>query len=369
MSQIRNYLGALIMGLLIPSALAQDPEALVQKWKVQADDPANTYILSTGDATRGMYLNKSAATGGSLLVASRANGTSVRRIDPATGQLKTPATIPNTYIASGATFPINKVVVSADGVIYVMSVALASTTSEQNFRIYRHASELVPETLAFSLRTDNFGATPGINVRLGDDADIIGTGNDTKILVAGSGGHISLFTTTDGGLTFTRTAITTNPPVSGTPHIAWDPTTPNRFFYRGSAGELARAYDISGATATGATGAGNDLPSATAAQAYGPFDIGLVGTEKSVVLGIGASTAGTPGKPILVARMSDLQVTYHGVGSEFAPGGAKTNGNGAGDVYLDSDTNEIYVLYTNNSVTKWAVPPSAVADWALYQSN
>lgn len=368
MSQLRNYLGALLLGALLPAAMAQEPEALVLKWKVQADDPANTYLLSTGDAARGMYLNKSAASGGSLLVASRANGNSVRRIDPATGELKSPPVIPNTYITTGATFVINKVVVGADGAVYVMNLALASTTGEQHFRIYRHASELVPESLAASVRTDNFGSEPGINARLGDDADIIGTGNDTKILVAGSGGHISLFTTTDGGLTFSRTSIVTNPPVTGTPHIAWDPTTPNRFFYRGNSGELARAYDISGTTATGATGPGNELPGSTAALAYGPFDVGMIGAEKSVVLGIGASSAGTPGKPILVARLSDLQVTYHGVGSEFT-GGAKANGNGAGDVYLDSDTNEIYVLYTNNSVTKWVAPPAAVADWALYESH
>lgn len=368
MITLKHLLLAVIAGGLLPAAVAQTSSPLTLQWKVPADDAQSTYILSSGDATRGMYLNPSVATGGSLLVASRANGNFVRRLDPATGALKTPAVIPAGYITATTTFPINKVVVSDDGVIYVMSLAVVSTTAEQHFRIYRHATELAPEVLVADVRTDNFAGNggPGINARLGDDADITGTGNNIRILVAGSAGSLSLFTSGDGGLSFTRTTLTASPVVTGLPHIAWDPTTANRFYYRGTGGEVAKAYDISGSTATAATGAGTDLPNEIAASKYGPFDIGLVQNVKSVILGIGNSAATTVGKPVLVARLSDLQTDYYGLSSEF-PGGAKANGNGAGDVYLDSINNVIYVLYTNNAVSKFAAFPAAVGDWALYQ--
>ncbi len=366
MAPLKHLLSAVIIAGLLPAAVAQTSQPLSLVWKVQADDPQSTYILSTGDAARGMFLNQNPGTGGSLLVASRHNDTFVRRLDPATGALKDPAVIPNTYNTTGTTFAINKVVVSGDGVIYVMGLGIVNNTSEQHFRIYRHATESTPETLAADIRTDNFtgNGEPGINKRLGDDADISGTGNDTKILVAGLAGSLSLFTTTDGGLTFTRTDLTATPPITGTPHIAWDPTTPNRFFYRGTSGEQARAYDISGSTATGATGPGNDLPSQTVAEAYGPFDIGPVRGVKSIVLGIGPSAKDSNDKPILVFRLSDLQTDYFGLASEFT-GGAKANGNGAGDVYLDSINNIVYVLYTNNSITKYTIPPAAVSDRSI----
>ncbi len=364
---IKYFFSAAILGTLLPSAVAQT--TLTLEWKVQADDPQSNYILAGGDAARSMALNTNPATGGSLLVASRSNGNFVRRLNPATGVLKDPAVIPNSYISSGSTFVINKVAVSDDGVIYVMNLAAGgSTSAEQHFRIFRHTNESTPQTIAADIRTDNFTGNggPGINTRLGDDVDIIGTGNDTKILVAGTPGSVSLFTTTDGGLTFSHTALTLNPLGAGMPHILWDSTTPNRFFYRGTFGELARAYDISGNTANGATGLGNDLPSQGAAPAYGPFDVGLVQGVKSVVLGIGPSAANTKDKPILVFRLSDLQTDYFGFGSEFT-GGAKANGNGSGDVHVDSTNNSIYVLYTNNSVTKYTIPPAAVSDWSLYQ--
>ncbi len=342
------------------TGFAQTSEPLTLLWKVQADDPQSTYILSTSNAQRGMFLNPTA--GGSLLVASRDNGNFVRRLDPATGALKDPAVIPtNGYITAETTFAINKVVVSDDGVIYVMSLGVASGT--QNFRIYRHPNELTAETLVHEVRTDAAGA----NARIGDDADIIGSGNNTKILVAGaSGGGIHLFTTADNGMTWTRTQLTGNPAFpTATPHIAWDPTVPNRFWFRGAGGAPNSAYDIVGTTANAATGPGNVLPDAVQAPAYGPFDVGLFDGVQSVALGIGASAATTAGKPVIVYRLSDLVETHFGIGSEFT-GGAKANGNAAGDLYLDSANNVLYGLYTNNSVYKFGLTDSSVGGWSLY---
>lgn len=372
MFSTRNLLTAVIMGGLLPAAFSQTSQPLSLIWKVDAEDTASSYLKPTGNATRGMYLNTNVVSGGSLLVASRENGIAVRRIDPATGVLLIPETIPNTYVATATTFAINKVVVNDDGIIYVMSLGTAGTANEQHFRIFRHANESTPETLAYDVRTDNFTGNggPGIAARLGDDADITGTGNNTKILVAGaSGGGVSLFTTTDNGMTFTRTALVGTPAFpTATPHIAWDPTTPNRFFYRGTGGEAARAYDITEGTdvATGASGPGNELPSLAAAPLYGPIDIGPVLGVNSLALGIGNSAAGETNKLLLVYRLSDLQIDYFGENSQFT-GGANLNGNGAGDIYIDSVNNAIYSLYTNNALTKYQVPPASVGDWSLYQ--
>lgn len=369
MLPLKQYLAIAIVGGAISASSAQETSApLDLLWKVQADDVP--YLLSTSHAARGLYLNHTA--GGSLLLASRDGGNLVRRLDPATGQLRNPATLPNSTYTGPATFIINKVVVSDDGIIYVTNLSVASTTTELHFTVYRHADEFSEATVAFVVRTDNFTNVEGtgINRRLGDDVDIIGSGNETKILVAGgSGGGVHLLTTTDGGLTFNRTQLTGTPAFpSVTPHISWDPIVPDRFYYRGAGGEGSQAYDISGSTATGATGPGTTLPGTTITDAaYGPFDIGLFNGVKSFALGIGASSAGTEGKVHKVYRLDEPehQLDWYGNFAWYS-GGAKGNGNAAGDVYIDSDNNEIYFLYTNNSITKYGLPGSSVGNWSIY---
>jgi len=365
MSLWKNLIAAAALGTIATAASAQT--TLTQVWKVQADDPASPYLLSTGDGTRGMFLNTNTLSGGSLLVASRTGGNFVRRLDPATGALKTPATIPNTnYIATGSTFVINKVLAADDGTIYALSLGVNS--AGQRFRIYRHADEFSEASVPVDIATDSSGT----NARLGDDADIISSGTTTKILVAGSTNKgMYVFTTTDSGLTFTSISLTGSPAFpTTTPNIAWDPTIPNRFYYRDASVNFSGAYDISTTNtgvAYGSTGPNNSLPPGTPVNtfgAYSPFDIGMFNNVKSVVLAIGASTGGQVNKPILVDQLSDLTTNYVGMGSEFS-GGAMSNGNAAGDVYLDSTNNVFYVLYTNNSVTKYGLP-SEVSDWNMY---
>ncbi|MGI8907229.1 MAG: hypothetical protein ACR2IE_12150 [Candidatus Sumerlaeaceae bacterium] len=176
-----------------------------------------------------------------------------------------------------------------------------------------------------------------------------------------------MLATTNSGLTFTHTLLTLSPapPASGNVAIAWDPTVANRFWYRGSGGDPARAYDISGSTATGASGSPNVLQDNVAAPAYGPFDIGPFNGVDSVVLAIGASAATTNGKPVLIADLATLTTDYIIVGTE-ATGGAAANANASGDVYLDSAANRVYVLYTNNSVSAATLPVANVGDWSLY---
>lgn len=348
------------MSAAVTVACAQT--TMTQSWKVQADDVESSYIISTTlDQCRGMYLNKTVATGGSLLVASRTANALIRRLDPETGQLKDPAVMPGGYSGTATTLGLNKVVVTDDGIIYAGSVGQAGA-SEQHFRIYRHNDEFSGPELVADVRTDN----AGLSMRLGDDMDVVGTGNNTKILVSGyQAAGLAVFTTADNGMTFTATKITCSPALVGNGSISWDPDSPNRFWYRDNTPGIYRAYDITGNTATGLSGAGNELPGAPGQQ-YCPFDIGNVHGVKSVILGIGASAATTNGKPIRVYDLANLSETYLGYGSEFQPGGSKANGNAAGDVYLDSVNNHVYVLYTNNSITKYSIPVSDVKEWGQY---
>lgn len=362
MLKLKNLIAAIALGAIATAASAQT--TLTQVWKVQAGSV--DYLTSTSNNTRGMFLNKNVPSGGSLLVASRDVSNSVRRLDPLTGALKSPATIPNSsYITTGTTFVINKVLAADDGVIYVLG--LGTNSSGQHFRIYRHENELSEASVPVDIPTD----ATGTNARLGDDADIISSGTTTKILVAGSTNRgMYVFTTTDAGLSFTSVSLTGNPAFpTTTPNIAWDPLIENRFYYRDASVNISEAYDISTTSpvATGATGPGNSLQPATPANVYGaysPFDIGLFNNVKSIILAIGASSATQVNKPILVAQLSDLTTNYVGMGSEYS-GGAAANANAAGEVYLDSANNEFYVLYTNNSVTKYALP-SEVSNWSMY---
>ncbi|MGI8907228.1 MAG: hypothetical protein ACR2IE_12145 [Candidatus Sumerlaeaceae bacterium] len=177
-----NYL-VMTAALASFAAAASAQTTMTLLWR----QPAGSDYMSspTTNNCRGMFLNKTLATGGSLLVASRDNSyNGIRRLDPDTGILKTPARVPQSYLTTSTTFIINKVGVNDAGIVYACSLGSSGAT-ESWFRVYRHADEFTTETLAFETRTDSAGLVK----RVGDDMDVIGSGNATKIIAAGNGGQ------------------------------------------------------------------------------------------------------------------------------------------------------------------------------------
>lgn len=353
MSRSRAFVVA-ILSVVAAAVTAQTP--LTQAWKVQADDAAVSTWFTSADATassvRGADVNR--VTTGSVIAAAVLGGTALYRLSKANGSLLTPSTVPGPFTISGTgARNMNKVVVTSDGVIYSCSLSLGGASN--NFKIWRNGDETAAATEAFSQT-----ANP---TRMGDDMAVTGTGNGTKLLVAQSGpATLVAFTTTDGGVTFTSSTLTpTSPGLSGTPAVAWDPNGTD-YWFRNTATTGAQKY--SGATNIGA---GSPLAGDVGQAAYGPIGTTAYDGKTIVGVGIGNSSATTTGKLVNFFDAANATTPiYTAAGTEFT-GGAKTNGNGQGDVSFDPAAGRAYILYSNNSITAYNLPtPARVSDWNLF---
>jgi hypothetical protein len=327
---------------------------LTQAWKVLADDPGYTFFTST-DATasslRSCEVNT--VTTGSVLCAAVQGGVQIYRLDKANGTLRTPSTVPGPFTvgSTGARF-MNKVVATTDGVLYSCPLS----TAGNNFKIWRNADETTGTTDAYT--------ESGIPGRLGDDMAVTGTGNGTKIFVAQSAlTTLALFTSVDGGMTFTKSTVTpTTPAISGTPSVAWDPNGTDYWFRNTGTGG---AQKYSGA---GNTGIGSPLAGDVGQAAYGPIAVTSYASKTIVGVAIGASAATTTGKLVNFFDVASAATPiYTAAGTEFT-GGAKVNGNGQGDMSFDAAAGRVYITYSNNSISAYNLPgPAAAGEWNLYE--
>lgn len=325
-------------------------------WKIDGD--AGTFFPDSGDTARGMALNP---TTGNLLIASREDNL-VHRIDADTGlELDTDGTLPGPY-DQGGFFPINKVGVADDGVIYVANLALTAT-GDPNFVIYRHADETSAPTVAYTVDVAD-GASP--NVRLGDGFAVTGSGVDTTIAVgAASATDAFIFTTADGeNFTFDGPLA-----VGGdTRNIKFDPTGTG-LWHRVSGGGDTTGYALDG------SGAIAGFVFGPMALTTGSFDIAFDGAERyhaGVPGNFGGGNAGQEdhfGDVILLSE-PDVVAFRTEFGLEAGadsngPGSSNDNLNAAGDAAIDLDNNRIYFLYTNNSYSAWEIPATSVRDWTI----
>jgi hypothetical protein len=164
--------------------------------------PGSRPYLTTDDTQRGMAYNPDTTH---LLLLSRAPSLGIHVLDSSNGDHLFQLGVEG--IQGGSPFAANQIGVSADGQIYVANLAQNGT----NFNIYRWSIE-------------ESGASPGIaysgnpapiNYRWGDTFDVRGSGNDIQILTSTrSSNVVAIFTTSNGGQTFTPTIITV-PEASG----------------------------------------------------------------------------------------------------------------------------------------------------------
>lgn len=162
--------------------------------------------LGTGNNERGIAYNP--ATGNLLLVSrtnpTGTNGQNVRILNGATGAeigaLQGTGALP----ATGATFSVNMVGATDDGVIYVGNLMTSATGT---FRLFRWENE------AAAAPTTAYEASVGGLARMGDTLDVFGSGANTRVVGSGSGVNgFAAFSTADGQ-TFTSAAVS---PVAGT---------------------------------------------------------------------------------------------------------------------------------------------------------
>jgi len=320
---------------------------LTQLFKLEDTTSALTW-LNAGDQTRGMAYNP---VTGNIIVVDRdstsgnrpysINGTSGAQI----------GAFDNTGI-TGGTFPVNKPLVDTDGRVYVTNGA---TTA---FKVYRWADEASGPS---SAATTVYGPVT-LAHRVGDDAAITGGGANVKIITSGNGGTTSVYVLTDpeNDGTFTQIQITMPAAITGIPQVDFDPDDDTKFWIREiPVTPAAKQFNVAAgaAVAGGAADITAVLPTNGAS-----IDVAKVGSLRLYALGPGAVAATTPGVVAQVFR-TDETVARHSTGDINRTGGAVANGNAAGDIALASNGN-LYVLYTNNSLSGWS-GVNSVEDWNL----
>lgn len=333
------------LAVLALSSVSFGQTTLTQIWKIDADSQTPNWLNSTSNNTRGL----SFIPGGNVLVASRDSSNDIVRLDPATGAKV--GTLAGNSIFNGGTYLLNKVAVADDGAIFVCNLATATNL----LKIYRWASETDSAPTVITSATTT--------IRLGDEMVVKGAGNSTQILISGSGGNVSKYVT--DGTNWTGTVYGSPFPLGSTvcPYMAFDPDGSN--FWVRLPNANAKKYALAnGADQTFAVGSDPVTPDG----AYGPISVAAYGTGKLLALGIGASAATQTGKPVLVfdaTTAAPSTKVFQAFNSEFT-GGAKANANAAGAIALDVARNKMYNLYTNNSVSAYALPTAGVSDWNLF---
>ncbi len=199
-----NSLGVIALMTLVAGAQAQ--VTLTAKasfgggdgWLSVADANDST-VLEAGNLTRGMAFD---STTGRLIVVNRTGGMNINVLDGGSGAKL--HTLNNTLYtgpngASG-TFFANMVTVDGSGRVYVGNLATSLTG---NFQLYRYDSSNNGANVARV-----FNSTTGV-IRLGDNLDSIGSGNNISVVSGAAGGSFGYvrLDSTDGGNTFTSTAI------------------------------------------------------------------------------------------------------------------------------------------------------------------
>ncbi len=337
------------------ASYAAPPYTMTQIWKADAGGSLLAWFLNDNN-TRGLCYYEPSDT---LLVPDRGPANAVYRLDPATAAAKTPNALNVTGVSLG-TIQLNLINATSDGKLFLTNVAAATST----FKIYYYANETAAPVTAYS--------EANVSVRYGDSVDVKGSGSNIELLVSGSGNpNVAVFTSTDGGATFTKQDITLNTALVGTTYVKWDPQASDAFYARkaastGTETSALKRYTISGTAGTSDTVFGAKLPLA----GVGAFDVKVTpGSHLIVANTFANATAGASnlkGTVYHVASQTLLAETAAGLEAGSA---ANTNLNGSGAAAIDLTNKRVFFLYTNNSISAWNLPnevASGVGDWNLY---
>jgi hypothetical protein len=168
-------------------------EAMTLLWSLA---PGSRPYLTTDTTQRGITFNPDTAH---LLIVSRTPTTNVYVLDVDSGadlgQL-------GLNTVSGGTFPVNKISASDGGPVFVANLA----QNGQDFRIYRWVVEVYDDSPVQAYSGNPTGSATN---RWGDTFDARGAGNDIQLLAGTRNSNVfAIFTTTDGGDSFTAHPIT-----------------------------------------------------------------------------------------------------------------------------------------------------------------
>jgi hypothetical protein len=307
-------------------------EAMTLLWSVA---PGARHFLTTDNTQRGLAYN---AEGNNVIVVSRSPSNAVYLLDAETGATLEgdpgqPLVLPLGPNVSGGTFPINVAGASDDGKVYVSNLADGTAT---DFRIYRwdFAPTDVPAEIAYSGKP-----TSGIANRWGDTMDVRGSGNNIQIIVgARSSKWVTIFTTENGGMTFTAHPIEVSEAPNGAFGLGVAFGQGNTFWGKGDSSTALRLVQFDLATSN-----------ATVLRVYGSSTYYLgataIGVEPSLGV-LGAVSIENPDN-LRLYNINNLDSGPFLVDQELFPTDSDNiNGTGA----VDFGDGRIYALDSNNGI-------------------
>jgi DNA-binding beta-propeller fold protein YncE len=169
----------------------------------------NSTFTSPGYLEQGIAYNR--ATGNLYVIHNSSSEARVHVLDGATGDDRGTLSVAG---VSGGVRLLRKIGVTDDGVIYAGNVT--TNAASDPYKLYRWRTEETEPEVVWS--GDPSNGVAGVIRNYGANIAVRGSGNETQILIAPdfwqqtSEAHVvALFTTTDGGETFSPTFITTSP--------------------------------------------------------------------------------------------------------------------------------------------------------------
>jgi hypothetical protein len=346
---------------MMPSAHAQETTYKLQPaWVLPPMEPYDW--VSTNDRHRGLAYNE---VTGNLLTSSRYPETNaaVYVLSSANGTLISTMSVKD--VKTDINFPLNKIGVAVDGVIYACNLTVNSTNevpagNNGPFRIYRWANESADPVLAYE-GDPSANDELANNRRFGDSFAVRGSGVNTEILVGTRAGTIAvLFRTTDG-INFTPLIIQIPELYSGSgiamQSIDWGEG--DTFYTKADTASLAGqrslqhfSLDVNSATATLLDPHLNLAARLGAPFAFDPSRNLLAIIKTHVVGGFPTHQLRLFKKTALGLDQQDLPYPYR----SFAT--TNLNGNGVGDVTFGGG--KVFALNANNGIMAFNIKEAPV---------
>lgn len=316
----------LLGGLTLFANTAEAQDLGDALWTVEAGSVS--WLLDTGNGVRGAAYNPAT---GNILVASRAGGINIQKVDRTTGLSS--GSLDVTGIAGGI-LPLNRIAVTSDGQIFATNLIL---DTGNNFKIYYWADEdAAPEVL--------FEGNPSPNARYGDGIGIYESGDDVWLFVSGT------FTTAIAAFHFDGTdldptARIINLPTDGA-NASIAPLSDGTAWINGR-DNPARLIDLD----TGVVLA--TIPSSTLPLSYGDISIVQLDGRNLMVAGV----PGTEDHNFLVLDVTDpSNIDNVRIIAETGSIGMGNNAFRVGAVATNAADREVYVLATNVALAAFALP-------------
>ncbi|MCE9557971.1 MAG: PEP-CTERM sorting domain-containing protein [Armatimonadetes bacterium] len=302
-------------------------------------------LLSTSNTERSLAYNKAT---GNVLVVSRNAGTSMKIVNGTTGA----ATSQALTGISGGTFAANTVGVSSDGQVFVTNM-VSAMGGTSFYKVYRYANEA--GLAAAAANVGSFQTLTGtVGARLGDDLDVVGTGNNVTMVggynTSGSGltGSLNGYTvSTWNGTSISASHVQVTGGVAGQfrTGVTFGANVNEVIGTQGSPGINFSTYSGTSGTMS-ASVAGGDSSNERCVD-YVEFN-----GHKLLATLEAHPNAGVGNAEVRVYEVSGTGLTLWATGTTLT-GATLANGNGAGGVAWGASSGNnisLYAMSTNNGI-------------------